>query len=249
MFDALIERDPDFADPVRALYYLHARRWSSQGDTFAMLRAIDGIRHRDSTASLGSLYYALGDAAFVRPDYDAAIEAYLMGLARVPEEAGPQVYARLADAYEQRRDCPAAVAYLERYMQMAGGDSGDQEEVRYRLGSCSYRLAERAFTNEDYEAASGYLAILLDTGQPPNLLPEALLMMARIQERAGRRDAAMDYYRRVMDEEDDRGTPVALEAFRRLKQLEFGFPLETIESLQEAPERGAQAPPAGTAES
>jgi tetratricopeptide (TPR) repeat protein len=121
--------------------------------------------------------------------------------------------------------------------------------VRYRLGSCSYRLAERAFTNEDYEAASGYLAILLDTGQPPNLLPEALLMMARIQERAGRRDAAMDYYRRVMDEEDDRGTPVALEAFRRLKQLEFGFPLETIESLQEAPERGAQAPTAGTAES
>ncbi|MGH7588330.1 MAG: tetratricopeptide repeat protein [Gemmatimonadota bacterium] len=247
MFDALIERDADYADPVRALYYLHARRWSSQGDTFAMLRAIDGIRDRDSTASLGSLYYALGDAAFTRPDYDAAIEAYLMGLARVPEEAGSEVYARLADAYEQRRDCPAAVAYLERYMQMAEEDSGDQEEVRYRLGSCSYRLAERAFANEDYEAASGYLNTLLGTGQPPHLLPEALLMMGRIQERAGRRDAAMDYYRRVMDDEDDRETPVALQAFRRLKQLEFGFPLETTESLREAPERGAQ--PAGTAES
>jgi len=247
MFDALIERDPEYADPVRALYYLHARRWSSQGDTFAMLRAIDGIRHGDSTASLGSLYYALGDAAFTRPDYDAAIEAYLMGLARVPEEAGPGVYARLADAYEQRRDCPAAVAYLERYMQMAEGDSGDQEEVRYRLGSCSYRLAERAFTNEDYEAASRYLSTLLGTGQPPNLVPEALLMMARIQERAGNRDAAMDYYRRVMDEEGDRETPVAVQAFRRLKQLEFGFPLETTERLRGASERRAQ--PTGAAES
>ena len=245
MFDALVERDPDYADPVRALYYLHARRWSSQGDTFAMLRAIDGIRHRDSTATLGSLYYALGDAAFTRPDYDAAIEAYLMGLARIPEEAGPDVYARLADAYEQRRDCPAAVAYLERYMQLAegaGGDGGDQEEVRYRLGSCSYRLAERAFANEDYEAASRYLDTLLATGQPPNLVPEALLMMARIKERAGDRDAAMDYYRRVMDEEEDRETPVALQAFRRLKQLEFGFPLETTERLREASERGSQSP-------
>jgi tetratricopeptide (TPR) repeat protein len=245
MFDALIERDPAYADRVRALYYLHARRWSSQGDTFAMLRAIDGMRHRDSTATLGSLYYALGDAAFIRPDYDAAIEAYLMGLARIPDEAGPEVYARLADAYEQRRDCPAAVAYLERYMQLAGADGGDQEEVRYRLGSCSYRLAERAFANEDYEAASRYLDTLLATGQPPNLVPEALLMMARIKERAGDRDAAMDYYRRVMDEEGDRETPVALQAFRRLKQLEFGFPLETTERLREASERGA--PSAGAA--
>lgn len=237
MFGALIERDPDYADRVRALYYLHARRWASHGDTFAMLRAIVGIQHQDSTASLGSLYYALGDAAFNRPDYDAAIQAYLMGLARVPEEAGPEVYAHLADAYEQRRDCPAAVAYLEKYMQVAGEENGDDEEVRYRLGSCSYRLAERAFANEDYGAASSYLKILLDTGQPPNLVPEALLMMARIQERAGNRDAAMEYYRRVMDEEDDRETPVAMEAFRRLKQLEFGFPLETLERSRGESER------------
>lgn len=247
MFDALIEHDPDYADRVRALYYLHARRWSSQGDTFAMLRAIDGMRERDSTASLGSLYYALGDAAFTRPDYDAAIEAYLMGLARIPEEAGREVYAHLADAYEQRRDCPAAITYLERYMLIAGEESGDQEEVRYRLGSCSYRLAERAFADEDYATATRYLDTLLRTGQPPNLLPEALLMMGRIQERAGDRDRAMDFYRRVMDEEEDRETPVALQAFRRLKQLEFGFPLETTDSLRDGREEGAR--PAGAAES
>jgi hypothetical protein len=52
----------------------------------------------------------------------------------------------------------------------------------------------------------------------------------------------MDYYRRVMDEEEDRETPVALQAFRRLKQLEFGFPLETTERLREASERGSQSP-------
>ncbi|HET9582039.1 MAG TPA: tetratricopeptide repeat protein [Gemmatimonadota bacterium] len=229
MFDALIERDPEYAGRVRALYYLHARRWTAQGDTFATLRAIDGIRHRDSTATLGSLYYALGDAAFSRPDYDAAIEAYLMGLARIPEEAEPEVYARLADAYEQRRDCSAAIAYLERYLQAVRGLATDDEEVRYRLGSCSYRLAERAFANEDYAAAATYLRALLDTGQPPNLMPEALLMMGRIQERSGNRSAAMDYYQRVIDEEEDRETPVALQAFRRLKQLEFGFPLDTDE--------------------
>jgi hypothetical protein len=57
----------------------------------------------------------------------------------------------------------------------------------------------------------------------------------------------MDYYRRVMEEEGDRETPVALQAFRRLKQLEFGFPLDTTERLREASERGARR--AGAAES
>jgi tetratricopeptide (TPR) repeat protein len=244
MFDALIERDADYADRVRALYYLHASLWSAQGDTFAMLRAIDGIRAQDSTASLGSLYYAVGDAEFAIPDYEAAIAAYLSGLARIPEEADPEVYARLADAYEQRRDCPAAIEYLGRFLELTRGERGDEEEIRYRLGSCSYRMAERAFANEDYQAASEYLRTILESEEPPNLVPEALLMMARLEERSGDRDAAIGYYSRVIEVEGDRETPSATEAFRRLKQLEFGFPLEGAERGE--PERSpasASSPP------
>lgn len=229
MFEDLVRRDPDYEGRVRALYFLHARRWSAQGDTFAMLRAIDGIRARDSTADLGSLYYALGDAAFARPDYEEAIAAYLMGLARDPEEATPEVYARLADAYEQRRDCPAALEYLGRFLELTQGEVVDDEEIRYRMGSCSYRLAEKAFANSDYEAAAGYLQTVLGSGEPPNLVPEALFMRARIEERRGNRNAAMDTYRRVIEVEEDRQSPVALRAFRRLKQLEFGFALEDAE--------------------
>lgn len=229
MFEELIRREPGYAGPVRALYYLHARRWSAQGDTFAMLRAIEGIRARDSTANLGSLYYDLGDAAFARPDYEEAIAAYLMGLARDPEEATPDVFARLADAYEQRRDCPAALEYLGRFLELSEAEGRDDQEIRYRMGSCSYRLAEKAFANADYGAALGYLQTLLRTGEPPHLVPEALVMMARIEELGGNRDAAMNYYRRVVEAEEDRQSPVALRAFRRLKQLEFGFPLEGAE--------------------
>lgn len=243
MFDALLERNPEYAGRVRALYYLHARRWADEGDTFAMLRAIDGIRSRDSTASLGSLYYALGDAAFARPDYEEAIAAYLMGLARAPEAAHPAVYARLADAYEQRRDCPAAIEYLERYLETSEEEGRDEEEIRYRLGSCSYRLAERAFANEDLGTASEYLQPVLGTGEPPNLVPPALLMMARIHERAGRRQEAMDTYRRVIDSEEDREAPAAVEAFRRLKQLEFGFPLEGAGPGDAGRGAGAADPP------
>ena len=243
LFDALIERDPDYRDRVRALYYLHARRWYTEGDTFAMLRAIDGIRARDSTASLGGLYYALGDAAFVRPDYEAAIAAYLMGLARIPEEADPEVYARLADAYEQRRDCPAAVAYLGRYLELTEGKGGNAEEIWYRMGTCSYRLAERAFANEDYAAASEYLGNVLGSGEPPNVVPDALLMMARIEERAGNRETAMAYYHRVIDAEEDRESPAAVQAFRRLKQLEFGFPLEGARDGGPVPGAGPASSP------
>ena len=194
-----------------------------------MLRAIDGMRAQDCTASLGSLYYAVGDAEFAIPDYEAAIAAYLSGLARIPEEADPDVYARLADAYEQRRDCPAALEYLGRFLELTRGEVVDDEEIRYRMGSCSYRLAEKAFANEDYEAAAGYLQTVLGSGQPPNLVPEALFMRARIEERRGNRNAAMDTYRRVIEVEENRQSPVALRAFRRLNQLEIGFPLEDAE--------------------
>ena len=232
LFGALIEDDEDTEDEILALYYLHARRWAAVGDTFAALEAIEWLQSRDSTASLGSLYYVLGDAAYTRPDYDQAIAAYLMGLARVPGEASPLVYRRLGEAHERRRNCAAAIEYFQRYLS-AVGDEDDIEtgDVRYRLGSCAFRLAERAFANADYRRAMEYLERMGRTGEPVSRLPDADLMMARIHERLGDREDAMEYYRRVVEQGSDRSSRATLEAYRRLKQLEFGMPVDTAERL------------------
>lgn len=240
IFDRLVPREPDLREEVIALYHLHAHQWVDIGDTFSALEAIDWIRERDSTANLGALYYTLGDAAFARPDYDAAIEAYLLGISRADELAPPQVYARLGDALERKRSCAAAIDAFRTYLDRATEENPIAGDARYRLGTCAWRMAERAFAADDYERAEGYLDLVQQTGEPVSRLDEAALMRARIFERKGNREAAMSQYEQIVERNRGKSSRPGVEAYRRLKQLEFGLPLQTAERVAEEQAREAR---------
>jgi hypothetical protein len=47
---------------------------------------------------------------------------YLLGLSLDPGGASVDVYARLGDAFDRKRNCVAAVTYFERYLLEAGHD-------------------------------------------------------------------------------------------------------------------------------
>lgn len=240
LFDRLVSKDHDRREEVTALYHLHAHRWVDTGDTFSALEAIDWVRERDSTANLGALWFTLGDAAFARPDYDAAIEAYLLGIAQAGELVPPDVYARLGDALERKRSCAAAIEAFRIFLASTSEEKPLAADARYRLGSCSWRMAERSFAAEDYERASAYLDLIQQTGEPVSRLDEAALMRARIHERAGNREAAMEQYRAIVERNRGKSSRPAVEAYRRLKQLEFGLPLQTAERVAEERAREAR---------
>lgn len=240
IFERLVTREPDLKEEVHALYHLHAHRWVATGDTFAALEAIDWIRERDSTANLGALYYTLGDAAYARPDYDGAIEAYLLGISRAGDLAPPEVYARLGDALERKRSCAAAIEAFRAYLSRETGEKTLAADARYRLGSCAWRMAERSFAADDYERAAGYLDLIQQTGEPVSRIDEAGLMRARISERHGDREAALRQYREIVDRNRGKSSRPAVEAYRRLKQLEFGMPLQTAERMAEERAREAR---------
>lgn len=240
VFGELLADAPGSEDRVTGLYRIYAHRWIDGGDTFAALQAIEWLRARDSTADLGALHFAVGDAAYGRPDYDAAIEEYLLGLAHQPSSAPAVVYARLGDAFERRRDCPSAIHYFRRFLDADPEDSEEVREARYRMGACAFRMAERAFANDDWETARRYVDTMIETGEPVSRMDEAALILARIHEREGDREAAMDRYRDIVERNRGRQTRPSVEAFRRLKQLEFGLPLRTSERLQRERERQAE---------
>lgn len=242
-FDALLESEPSYRDRIAALYTLQAQRWRSVGDTFAAVQAAQWLVEGDSTTNLGPLYFLLGDAAYSRPDYDAAIQAYLTGLARAGGEAPPEVYVRLGDAFERKRQCAPAIEYYERYLQLDSlAPTGD---TRYRYGTCAFRMAERAFNNQDFSGARDYVQIVLRNGEPVSRLDDAELMLARIYEWEGDRDEAMETYSRVAERNAGRRSRAGVEAYRRFKQLEFGLPLRTEERERAERERAA-ARAAGT---
>lgn len=231
VFGGLLAAQPDRRDEVGALYHLHARKWIATGDTFAALEAIDWLLERDSVPRLGSLWFTLGDARYRRPDYDGAITAYLTGLATT-DEVPPVVYARLGDAYERRRNCDAALDYFSRYLEEEAADSLDIGQVQYRMGKCAFRLAERAFDNGQWGTARRYVALMMRVGEPAGQLDDARLILARIHERLGEREAAIAMYERIdRGDEDEQRSRAALEAHRRLVQLDFGMPLRTAERV------------------
>lgn len=235
VFDGLLAAQPDRRHEVSALYHLHGRKWIAAGDTFAALEAIDWLLERDSVPRLGSLWFTLGDARYRRPDYDGAITAYLTGLATTGDEAPPVVYARLGDAYERRRNCEAAIDYFSRYFEEdeAAAENLDIGQVRYRLGKCAFRLAERAFDNGEWGAARRHVGLAMQLGEPAGQLDDARLILARIHERLGEREAAIAMYERIDRGGEDERSRAALEAHRRLMQLDFGMPLRTAERVAE----------------
>lgn len=236
-FDALLASESSYRDRVAALYTLQAQRWRAVGDTFAAVQAVQWLVERDSTANLGPLYFLIGDAAYSRPDYDAAIEAYLMGLARAGGQAPAEVYARLGAAFERKRQCAPAIQYYETYLALDSlAPTGD---ARYRYGTCAFRMAERAFNNQDYAGARDYVEIMLRNGEPVSHLDDAELMLARIHEWEGDRDQAMETYKRVAERNAGKQSRAGLEAYRRFKQLEFGLPLRTEERARAEREREA----------
>jgi hypothetical protein len=247
LFDVLIEDDPGTRDEVMALYHLYANRWVATGDTFAALQAIEWLRASDSSFNLGPLYFTVGDAAHARPDFDGAIEAYVLGLARAGDQVPPEVYARLGDAFERKRNCPAAIEHFQSYLGAAGEEKPLAPEARYRLGACALRMAERAFAADDWARAMQYVELVTRTGEPVSRLDEAALLQARVYERLDNRDAAMAQYAGIVDRNEGTQSRPVLQAYRRLKQLEFGLPLETAERVAAEREREARrASPGGT---
>jgi len=237
-FDALLENEDSYRDRVAALYNLQAQRWRAAGDTFAAVQAVQWLVERDSTANLGPLYFLLGDAAYARPDYDAAIRAYLLGLARAQAQAPTEVYARLGDAFERKRQCATAIEYYERYL--SADSAAATGDARYRYGTCAFRLAERAFNNDDLPSARKYVEIVLRNGEPVSRIDDAELIMARIHEWDGSREAAMETYKRIAERNAGRQSRAGLEAYRRFKQLEFGLPLRSEERARAAEEQAAR---------
>lgn len=233
LFARLIEERPDEEARVAGLYKLHAHRWAAGGDTFAALQAVDWLMSSESSPDLGSLWFTLGDAEYRRPDYDAAIAAYLAGLATASERAAPEVYARLGDAYERRRQCAAAIDAFREYVRRVDDPDLDIGPVRYRMGTCAYRMAERAFDHDEWDAARSYVDLMMEIGEPAGRIDDAMLLLARIHERTGNREAAISMYERLQRRGEDDPSRAAIEAHRRLVQLDFGMPLRTADRVSE----------------
>jgi hypothetical protein len=149
---------------------------------------------------LGEAYDRIGSRAAAIANYRAAIAtAAPLGLTSVRDQANARLRRapdpRHAEAYKlaldgfrqlERNDLAAATAALERSLQLNGGDP----VARYRFGRVLQARKDDAGALTQFE-----FAIRNSRACPPPILGAAYLEAARLQERGGHRDHAINYYR------------------------------------------------------
>jgi tetratricopeptide (TPR) repeat protein len=216
----LVRRDADYRERVIGAYLLFAARWFKAGDPFQAVQAVEAARELDPKLNLGPLYYPMADYYFELPDYERAVEDYLLGLAMAPGLSIDAVY-RLALSLERLGRWEQAVTYYGMYAG-AAGEKGSTREVRYHLGEAAFRSAQASFLEHRYPEALAFLGVILEAGQPEARLDDAYYLLGEIRYRAGDYPAAEAAFVRVLELAPSSSSRLYGEAERRLLDIRFG---------------------------
>lgn len=217
---ALVRRDPASRDRVVRAYLLFAARWFQAGDPFNAIQALEAARAIDPRRNLGPYYYAMADYYFELPDYERAVETYLLALSMAP---GLEVEAgyRLALAMERLGRWRQALKYFRAYAEAVGAE-GLTRELRHHLGESAFRVAQASFAGRRYAEALEHLAVVLETAQPESRLDDAYYLLGEIRFRGGEYLAAESAFEKVLDLSPSSSSRLYGEAERRLLDIRFG---------------------------
>ncbi len=218
----LVERDPSSRARVADAYLLFATRWFKAGDPFSAIQAIEAARLTDPRRNLGPYDYEVGDYYFELPDYERAVESYLLALAMAPG-LDPEAVYRLALAQERLGRWAEAVKHFRAYAAAAPAE-GAARDLRYRLGEAAFRSAEAAFLAHRYGEALDYLRSVLETGQPESRLDDAYYLLGEVRYRSGDAAGAEAAFEKVLELAPSSSSRLYGEAERRLLDIRIGGP-------------------------
>jgi TolA-binding protein len=207
---------------VADAYLLFATRWFKAGDPFSAIQAIEAARVIDPERNLGPYDYEVGDYYFELPDYERAVESYLLALAMAPS-LDPEAVYRLALAQERLGRWPEAVKHFRAYAEAAPAE-GAARDLRYHLGEAAFRSAEAAFLGHRYAEAADYLRSVLETGQPESRLDDAYYLLGELRYRGGDAAGAAAAFEKVLQLSPSSSSRLYGEAERRLLDIRIGGP-------------------------
>jgi tetratricopeptide (TPR) repeat protein len=220
-FARLVERDPKSRTRVADAYLLFATRWFKAGDPFSAIQAIEAARATDPDRNLGPYDYEVGDYYFELPDYERAVESYLLALALAPG-LDPEAPYRLGLAQERLGRWPEAVKHFREYA--AAHPEGGARDLRYHLGESAFRSAEAAFLGHRYGDAADYLRSVLETGEPESRLDDAYYLLGELRYRGGDAAGAAAAFEKVLELSPSSSSRLYGEAERRLLDIRIGGP-------------------------
>jgi len=215
-----VDRNPDLADQAAADFVHLARLEEASGDEFGMSSAIEtalsfkpGISADELALPLAQHYSNIGE-------YGRALPFYQKALSALNPDSLPRVLFETAVAHDEVGDCESAVIYYEDYRSRL--PRWRRSEVDWRLGFCSFELAQQRREEGDDEEALRHLETFLQIGQPRSHLARGYFEKGEILGYRGECEAAIEAFMEVPSVDPSGSSPLIVRAEERIDQIRFG---------------------------
>jgi len=232
-----IGQDLEYTDQAVADFVHLARSEQASSDEFGMASAVQtalefrpGISLEDLALPLAQHYSNVGE-------YGRALPFYQKTLSAIDPDSVPALLFEIAIAYDEVGDCESAAIYYEDYRDRLPRWQ-QRGEVNWRLGNCSFRLAQARREEGDDEAALRHLELLLRIGEPRNLLARGYFEKGEILGLRGECEASLEAFREVPVMDPSGNSPLVARAEERIDQIRFGSQYER----RRGPDRPIDAP-------
>ena len=215
-----VAQDSSLADQALSDFVHLAREENHNGDRFGMASAVQtalefrpGISLEDLVLPLAQHYSDIGE-------YGRALSFYQKTLSALDPDSLPRILFETAVAYDEVGDCESAVIYYEEYRDRL--PRFRRSEVDWRLGHCSFELAQLRRAEGDDEEALRFLETLISVGEPRNRLARGYFEKGEILGFRGECEAAIEAFQEVSVMDPSGNSSVVDSAELRIDQIRFG---------------------------
>jgi len=222
-YQLAMAQDSSLADQALSDFVHLAREENHSGDRFGMASAVQtalefrpGISLEDLVLPLAQHYSDIGE-------YGRALPFYQKALSALDPDSLPEILFETAVAYDEVGDCESAVIYYEDYQdRLPRWQRGEVSEVNWRLGNCSFELAELRRAEGDDEEALRFLETLLRIGEPRQRLARGYFLRGEILGYRGECEAAIEAFQEVSVYDPTGNSTLVVRAESRIDQIRFG---------------------------
>jgi tetratricopeptide (TPR) repeat protein len=215
-----VAEDSSLADQALSDFVHLAREENRVGDRFGMASAVQTALEFRPGISLGDLVLPLAQHYSDIGEYGRALPFYQKALSALDPDSLPRILFETAVAYDEVGDCESAVIYYEEYQDRL--PSWRRSEVNWRLGNCSFDLAETRRAEGDDEEALRFLETLLGIGEPRSRLARGYFLKGEILGYRGECEAAVEAFQEVPVYDPAGNSSVVDSAELRIDQIRFG---------------------------
>ena len=220
-YTQLIERSPVYSDQAVFDYLVLARQAQKRSDRYGMAVAVEaatalreGLPIADLSSGLARYYASTGDAP-------KALEHYRRALGAARGDSATDLLLEIGSLQESSGNCAAAIETFTA-LRSRTSDPDQAEQARWRIGSCSWELAQRAQQAGDTVTALRYVDAVIELGTPQNVLDQVWFARGELLLGQGRAADALFSYQTSLQYNRSGTGQLADRARRRIDELRFG---------------------------